>query len=289
MTKTALLVVYNHRYDKNIPRIDAMYRDRFSHVFHIIPFYDGNRPDVLRVYESSYRFQGYLSQAYTQLRNQGFTHFFVVADDMIINPRLNEHNYLDEIGLGTDDCYLDYLLHMQQLRRPWRTLEAMSYRLRQRYAEVEAVLPPRAEAEACFVRHGLPLGPIPAGPFLNIRPKFWLRYLLNWRHRRLDYPLVGGYCDLLVLPATAMERFCLYCGAFAATGLFVEIAIPTALALSAKRLRTNADTRLGGTALWDAAEKAALFARYGGRLDRLIEDFPENKLFLHPIKLSQWK
>lgn len=288
MTKTALLVVYNHRYDKNIPRIDEMYRGRFSHVFHIVPFYDGDRPDVLRVYESSFRFQGYLSQAYAQLRGQGFTHFFVVADDMIINPRLDEHNYLQEIGLDEDDCYLDYLLRLQELRTPWRTTEAMTYRVRQKGVEVEGILPSREEAEACFRRHGVPVSTIPLRPFIDRRPKFLLRYLRNWRRRRLDYPLAGGYCDLLVLPAAVMERFCLYCGAFAATGLFVELAIPTALLLSAGRVRTNADTRLGGTALWHGAE-AEWFDRCGGRLDRLIECFPEQMLFLHPIKLSKWK
>lgn len=88
-TKTALLVVYNHRFDKNIGRIRELYANRFSYIYHIMPFYDGNEPDVIPVFDSSYCFSGYIAQAYSHLRNGGFTHFFVVADDMILNPSIN--------------------------------------------------------------------------------------------------------------------------------------------------------------------------------------------------------
>jgi hypothetical protein len=40
-TKVALLVIYNHRYDKNITRVEALYKKRFSHIYHVVPFYDG--------------------------------------------------------------------------------------------------------------------------------------------------------------------------------------------------------------------------------------------------------
>ena len=77
-TKTALLVVYNHRFDKNIGRIRELYANRFSYVYHVMPFYDGNEPDVIPVFDSSYCFSGYIAQAYSHLRNDGFTHFFIV-------------------------------------------------------------------------------------------------------------------------------------------------------------------------------------------------------------------
>ncbi len=51
--KLALLVVYNHRYDKNIPVIDKIYQNRFSHVFHLVPFYDGEQENVIPVYDLS--------------------------------------------------------------------------------------------------------------------------------------------------------------------------------------------------------------------------------------------
>lgn len=93
--KIALFVVYNHRYDKNIPRIEALYSGRFSNVFHLVPFYDGDKENVIAVYESSYYFQSYIAQAYHRIKNDGYTHYITVADDMIINPAITENNIFE--------------------------------------------------------------------------------------------------------------------------------------------------------------------------------------------------
>ena len=60
MKKVALLVVYNHRNDRNIPRVQEIYKSRFSHIFHIVPFYDGHvdGEEVIPVYENSFYFEG---------------------------------------------------------------------------------------------------------------------------------------------------------------------------------------------------------------------------------------
>lgn len=117
MNKVGLLIIYNHRYDKNIPRLEEIYRKRFSHIFHIVPFYDGKQENVISVYESSYYFSGYISQTYAHLKDSGFTHFFVVADDMIINPNLNENNLWLQMGIDADDCYIDGLIGFCRSKR----------------------------------------------------------------------------------------------------------------------------------------------------------------------------
>ena len=288
MNKTALLVIYNHRFDKNIPRIDQLYEGRFSDVFHIVPFYDGCQKNVIPVYECSFQFQGYISQAYTHLRDKGYSHFFVVADDMIINPALNENNYLERLGLQDANCYIDYITPLQELKTAWRQTEAMTYRVNLRGVEVEKVLPSRETAIERFKQYGLPTGPIPFTPMINKRLRFLFKYLQNIKRRNLDYPLLGGYSDILILTADMMDKFCLYCGAFAATRLFAEFAIPTAMILASDHVKTSKDTLLGGTALWSKKDKEFLEV-YNGSLQALIDDFPADKLFYHPIKLSQWK
>ena len=114
MNKVALLIIYNHRFDKNIPRLEDIYSDRFNHIFHIVPFYDGDKKNVIPIYESSYYFSGYVSQAYTHLKGKGFTHFFVVADDMIINPRINEENLWECLGLKENECYIDGFIDLSK-------------------------------------------------------------------------------------------------------------------------------------------------------------------------------
>lgn len=143
MDKVALLVVYNHRFDRNIPKIDSLYQGKFSHVYHIIPFYDGDKENVIPVYESSYYFSGYIAQAYTHLRDKGFTHFFVVADDMLLNPAIDENSLWDVLGIGKNDCYIDDLIKFQERKQIWpRTWEAMSWRINPGGVEVEKILPP---------------------------------------------------------------------------------------------------------------------------------------------------
>lgn len=101
--KIALFVIYNHRYDKNIPLLDNIYKNRFSNIYHIVPFYDGLAQNVISVYDSSFQFQGYIAQAYQHIKDKGFTHVFVVADDMVINPCITETNLHSITGL-----YLSY-------------------------------------------------------------------------------------------------------------------------------------------------------------------------------------
>lgn len=288
MNKIALLIIYNHRYDKNIQRLENIYSGRFSHIFHVMPFYDGDLPNVLPVYESSYYFSGYLSQAYTHLKREGFTHFFVVADDMIINPVLNEENLFEKTGLAEDECYMDYLIKLQELDRPWRQTEAMRYKVRKRGVEVAHILPSVEEAEARFRKYHIPCTPIPLGPLVERHVKYIFKYFRNFRRRHLDYPLVGGYADILMLTADMMDKFVLYCGAFAATDLFVEFAIPTALVLSTDKLKFTTDLKMRSGVMWPPQDR--IFAeKYGYSLSRLTDNYPEDVLYLHPVKLSKWK
>ena len=58
-------------------------------IFSIMPFYDGKKESVLPVYESSYQFSGYISQAKIQLDCRGisFEHYFFVADEIIASAK----------------------------------------------------------------------------------------------------------------------------------------------------------------------------------------------------------
>ena len=85
-----------------------------------------------------------------------------------------------------------------------------------------------------------------------------------------------------------MDNFALYCGAFAATRLFVEIAIPTAMALACEKIQFNKDVKLKQMALW-SADDYKLLEKFNYSLSALNEDYPENILFIHPVKLSKWK
>ena len=97
--KVCLLILFNHRFDRNLPLLDKMYKERFSHIRYIVPFYDGDRDDVISVFSRSIFFESYIAQAYNVLKDEDFDYFYIVADDMIINPKINENNLQNFFGL----------------------------------------------------------------------------------------------------------------------------------------------------------------------------------------------
>lgn len=295
MEKVALLIIYNHRYDRNIPILDKLYENTFSHVFHIVPFYDGNERNVIPVYESSYFFQGYISQAYTHLKTKGFTHFFIVADDMILNPKINEHSLWETLGIEKDECCLpaeEFRFLQQKSKKMWPwTGNGLGFKLKRKDVEFANLLPSPQEARRKFDRYGIPYGKVPLSNLLSAKGRgirFLLKYL-PWT-RTPQYPLVAAYSDILLVTAEAMPRFTQYCGIFAAAELFVEMAIPTSLVLATDKLKLGKDLKLKYGAMWKGDGKLETLAKqHDMKLQSLLSGYPCDTLFLHPIKLSQWK
>jgi hypothetical protein len=61
---------------------------------------------------------------------------------------------------------------------------------------------------------------------------------------------VGSYSDIFVVSAAVLPRFCHYCGVFAATNLHAELAIPSAMVLTAEDLVSEKELEEAGKALW---------------------------------------
>lgn len=302
-TKIALMVLYNHKFERNIEKVKELYKGKFSHVFQLIPFYEGLDPTVIPVYGSSYYFQAFISQAYARLKSEGYSHYLVVADDMILNPKLTEDNLFSQMGITEHDTFISNLQPLQTMskRLVWMK-NALYYKVKRKGLEIERVLPSQEEANQKFMEWGIPTGPIPIKYFFHIQKRgSWLKSLLSFFrdfindipllfHRSLDYPIVKAYSDILLIPAESMSKFSTYCGAFASSDLFVELAVPTSLVLCVEKeyFKTCEDINLDYGAIWTVDEMKDLTSRYGSNLRNLLNDFPKGKLFLHPIKLSKW-
>lgn len=297
-TKIALLIIYNHRYDKNIPRINEIYAGRFSHIYHIIPFYDGNLDNVIPVYDNSYQFQGYISQAYQHLKNQGFTHYVAIADDMLINPALNESNFFNLSGIKQDACFThSFYDAVNILPRWWHTKDAVRFSVYNNGLEIDSILPSVEQAKDIFAAQGFQTRLIPEWPYgnlhrpikeflLRIRRMLWLRL---FRRVYFRYPLLGGYSDMIVVPTEVMPRFCQYCGAFAAARLFVEVAIPTAMALCSNKTQAIDSTNFPDSLRLPRDKARDFLPQFNYSYNELVAHFPKNMLYIHPIKLSKWK
>lgn len=300
-SKIALLIIYNHRFDRNIPVLENLLKKKWSNIFHIVPFYDGDKGNVITVYENSYYYEGYLAQAYQTLRKYEFDHFVIIGDDMVLAPNLNENNILEELGVGEGESYFPVIKDIQSGK--WDNISyAASYRLVQKGAEVVRVLPPVDEARELFEEKGFPSKPristwtalknllgchiVDVRSFVN----YLMKILRNpFGNIEFEYPFVSGISDFFIIDAKSMPRFCQYCGAFAATNLFIEVAVPTSMILTCKTLKTQTpESKYKEMYIWgDSINKFA--EDYGYNYSNLIENFPKDTLFVHPVKLSKWK
>jgi hypothetical protein len=298
-----LVVVFNHRFEKNIPKLEALYRGRFSHVYYVVPFLQGDaRDNVIGVYGSSYCFEVYLAQAYSRIVDPRFSHYVFVADDMLLNPELNEHNLIASLGLDERTGYIKSVRPLTELEVPWehgptavRALSKGNF-----YVQYRRELPPQDQAEVAFRNHGLALTPytlknvmdwsgLAAGETRLTSDLFWLLQRCLRGKAGGVYPLAISYSDFLVVPQEAFAAFSRYCGAFGSAGIHVEVALPTAMLLACERVHSEANTTWSGHEIWQAEELQALIDEHDGDLDHLLTSYSERLLYVHPIKLSQWK
>ena len=304
-SKVALIVIYNHKYDKNIDLLESLYKGRFSTIYHLVPFYTGTKTNVIPVYENSYYFQGYITQGLKSFYSKDIVHYFFVADDMIINPEINENNYADFFKLDENSSFIPKFCNLYHNDHWPHKYNGFSFRVEQYGIEVTKELPDYQEAEKRLISAKAIERPLEQEPSLkwpevyeipgynlrikeNLKGHFrrFLSFIQN-RKYRLTYPLVASYSDILVVSSQNIKEFCHYCGVFTSLKLFVEIAIPTALALSSNKIVTENELVYEEKALWrDAVGK--FLSPYKNNLELLIKNYPEKVLYIHPVKLSQW-
>lgn len=255
-----LVVIYNHNYEKNVPVLDRIYRDRFRYVYHVMPFYQGSNPNVIGVYENSFNFNGYVAQAFSKLNEVDCSHYLFVADDMVINPAIDASNALEWMRLGLDEDFAcDVGLVTNRCATDWsHALSAMVYlNARGNSCEGKRFLPSIEDARKKFENAGLDwrkgitsrfyrmfapwVMPMATTP-VDLMPIPGMRLAMRVYNRLPDssnpiYPLAGGYSDLFAVSKATFPEFARICGILAAMRVHVEVAIPTAMVLASGRLK----------------------------------------------------
>lgn len=317
--KVVLLIVFNHKFERNLGRLRDIYKGRFDHVYFIMPFYTGNEKDVISVYENSFYFNGYLTQSLPRIDGI-FDHYLVIGDDLILNPIINQENYQELFKLDKDTAFIPapFLLHEDlKLRTHMKVTpywewnhSAINFNIKSKGLEVENELPSPEEAASKLASHGFTFYPYLEKRQLNqgkIRLErlrtFWdikhyikqtarwgydeLRFSLR-KKRTISYPMVGSYSDIVIIPGKSLSTFSHYSGIFAALHLFVEIAIPTALMLACDKIVQEKNLDYKGWTLWEDYERIEMEDKYNRSLSCLFSNFPATKLYIHPVKLSKW-
>ncbi len=322
--KPVLVVVYNHKYPQNVPIINHIYGGRFSQIYHLMPFYQhpgGEKGDkkeeqnIIPVYDNSFYFQGYVAQGFHHYYQEDAPHYIFIADDLMLDPLINENNYADYFNLTENSGFIGRLENQPPYlgdpftRERW-SHAASGYEFNKRIPGLEEIseLPSAAEANNRFQSLGLNAidfneeekAFIPgirfASTVLDYPPRKSLKYLalkiVQIRNKikpyKLSYPLIKSSADIFIVPGSSIHKFCYYCGIFAAANLFVEIAIPTALALVSDEIRLNEDIPNKISLNYNASKVASILAQHGNDPEKLFNNWQSEYLYIHPIKLSSW-
>ena len=104
--RVCVCVIFNHPFPKIVPIIREIYKDRFDKVLFFMPFERMPDEDVITVYHGCYASPAYITESRHILEQVDCDVFMFVHDDVILNPKLNERNFVDYFPLGPEDGFI---------------------------------------------------------------------------------------------------------------------------------------------------------------------------------------
>ena len=293
MHKVGLVVIFNHKYPQNIKKLESIYRGRFSYIKYLVPFYtESENEDIIPVYEGSYFFHGYISQAYSLFYDESITHWVFIADDLILNPAFNENNILDELTLDENNSYMESFIKLNEAPWVFNRFENAEMAFQSQSVTYLNELPNLEDAIKAANKYGFKGFELrKARSTVEKWPK---RIMLNIFRSifpyKTNYPLVEGYSDFFVICKKDFDEFVRLCGIFAAMNLFVEVAIPTAMMLSCNKIVMQKDIQYRTEKMGHPHQVVTEFINSCNySIARMGDNWPKDYAYLHPIKLSKWK
>ena len=297
MSKICLSLVFNHQFEQNLPKLKKIYGERFSNIRYLSPFSTYSEVNgVIPVYETSIHFQGFFAQAYSHLPKD-FDYYIFCADDLILNPQLNEDNIIEKFNCE-GSAYIKYLNPIWEHSFAWHKFaECLSFPDEKNPIAIQQFLPQRAELLEIYKKHGFQYRNLGIHNFKGIHDKTFslerisrgLKYIFNSGFQRyVHFPLIEGYSDLIIIPSNSLKFFCHICGIFAGMNLWVDAAIATSMVLSCEKITQERDHGLMGIEFWDPLEAKKTISKAEGKIEKISDLFSEDTSYIHPIKLSEF-
>ena len=63
--------------------------------------------NIIPVYDNSVYFQGYVAQGFHHYYQEDAPHYIFIADDLMLDPLINENNYADYFNLSENSAFID--------------------------------------------------------------------------------------------------------------------------------------------------------------------------------------
>ncbi len=297
--KVALIIIFNSRYEKNIPKLRKIYANRFSHIHFVIPFYKEKKKnnEIITVYESGYYFENMVAYTWDAIENEKYDFCFFIPDDMILNPEINEDNFVEYFEIDEKTAFIDKYKSMSQMTLEWPFHQyCLAKYCFERFKGVnyKNEIPEGTTAYKIAEKQGWEelREPLKYPFFRNGWKGDNFRCILKYPKWSIDamrgkftfgYPLLQGFSDIFIIPQKYMKKFAKYCGAFGAMNLHVEIAIPTAIMLSCEKVVHQTRRVI------EHGDSNDIYVKYNGSYEKMINEWKDDCLFIHPVKLSAWE
>ncbi len=73
------------------------------------------KQNIIPVYDDSWYFQGYVAQGFQHYYQEDAPHYIFIADDLMLNPLINENNYTEHFNLTENSGFINALRHLGNL------------------------------------------------------------------------------------------------------------------------------------------------------------------------------
>ena len=308
--KVSCSVLFNHPYPPNIPVLRELYKDKFDEVSFIQPLRSSPDPDVYTSYRGSFAFHGMITDAAERLLAKDADYFIFVHDDVLLNPLYNGEQLVERLQVPGNGAFIPYLFSLHPDAQDWVWMPGFLWRLfyptnQLSGTGIENLISYFPNAETMRAKfdeiYGLSFENItydrtrPINPIVVVGNQSHGNYITKSvldglyvtaegaSSVQLPFPFIGGNCDFTVLDRKTLEAVVPLLGVTAAANLFVEIAMPTAIACAADRVVQSKDVGLFAEMAWTKEEQRLMTD------DILVRRFNEDLLLFHPFKLSAEK
>ena len=300
---TGLCVIFNHPFKAQIPLLRELYGSRFGKLFFLHPLdRSAEAADVHVAYGGGFTFDAMIVSARERIL-QVFGDCDVVLfahNDLLLTPKISGSTFSTQYCLDAGTILIAGIGDLSATLNSWSWgFRAAVNWLQPRSlfaggAEMaKSFLPSREEAQARARALGLSdtTALLPASEealtklppiFRTIHDDIFTKRAADGSLQPIDmgYPLFTGYCDFFAIPVPLLADWFDVLGPLSAMQLFSEVAIPTGIALTAKRVISLRDLGKGGQILWGNER---------GTIDDIkwvADRFNQGDVFIHPMKFN---
>ena len=127
--KPVLVIIFNAPHIKNVPKLAKIYGNRFSRIFYVLPNWGGKEWGEYKDYNiiplryPSIFFQTAIADGFKRYRNENTSHYIFCADDLLLNPLVNEDNYQKFFKINSDESYICTCIDLENAHSllPWKS------------------------------------------------------------------------------------------------------------------------------------------------------------------------